>query len=102
MTIEAYGYLNEVIEADAKVLFSVKIKVGNTLIPILTEEVDLCEQLEGEDADFKCPLEKGDVSVKKALSLPEEIPKATYVATAQALMNDSRVITCMEVTMTFK
>jgi len=68
LTIEAAGTLHEKIEKGATVLLEVKYG----LITLIRQTVDLCEQI--ENVDLHCPLEKGDMVLKKQVELPKQIP----------------------------
>jgi hypothetical protein len=50
----------------------VTITVKYGLIKILTLKEDLCDQL--KNVDKKCPVKKGDVTLKKSVDLPSRIP----------------------------
>lgn len=51
---------------------TVLLEVKYGLITLLRQKVDLCEQI--ENVDLHCPLKKGEISVKKQVDLPREIP----------------------------
>lgn len=68
LTIEAAGTLRERIEKGATVLLEVKYG----LITLIRQTADLCEQI--ENVDLHCPLEKGDMVLKKQVELPKQIP----------------------------
>lgn len=68
LTIEAKGTLHEKIDKGATVLLEVKYG----LISLIRQSADLCEQI--ENVDLHCPLEKGDMVLKKQVELPKQIP----------------------------
>lgn len=68
LSIIAEGFLNEDIEEGAKVHIQVKYGV----ITLINQETDLCEQT--KNVDLECPLEKGELKLKKDVELPKEIP----------------------------
>jgi hypothetical protein len=65
--IEAAGHLRERVEEGAQVTIVVKYGV----IKLITQTVDLCEQI--KNVDLECPLE-GDLKFIKEVELPREIP----------------------------
>lgn len=50
----------------------VKLVVKYGLITLITTTADLCEQL--GNVDLSCPLEEGEMIVKKEVELPKTIP----------------------------
>ena len=76
-----------------------KLKIGGSTIPLLTQERDLCEQM--KSVDRECPLEKGDLEFTDKVALPQHIPKGTYVVVADAYNDDEEKITCVEATVQF-
>lgn len=73
LTIEAKGTLTEEITEGAFVLLEVKYG----LITLIRQNVDLCEQI--ENVDLKCPLKKGELTLKKQVELPSQIPPVSEV-----------------------
>lgn len=47
-----------------------QVKYG--LITLINQERDACDTI--EQADLKCPLKKGELSLTKDVDLPREIP----------------------------
>ena len=78
-------------------MFQVKIKTPAGAVPVISEKTDLCEQL-----DKKCPIEEGSVVFRKNVSIPENVPKATYLVEFDALNKDEERITCVEAEVTFE
>lgn len=68
LTITASGKLKEAVEEGAKV--HLQVKYG--LITLINQEADFCDSI--EKVDLKCPLDKGDMKLKKDVDLPKEIP----------------------------
>jgi hypothetical protein len=50
----------------------VLLQVKYGLIRLISTKADLCDQI--KNVDMECPIEKGVVSIVKAISLPEQIP----------------------------
>jgi hypothetical protein len=90
LTIEAAGTLRERIEKGATVLLEVKYG----LITLIRQTADLCEQI--ENVDLHCPLEKGDMVLKKQVELPKQIPPGKYSVHADVYNNDGVQVTCLE------
>lgn len=68
LTITATGTISKDIEQGAKVLLQVKYG----LIRLISQEVDLCNEITKVDMD--CPIEKGHITLSKDVQLPREIP----------------------------
>lgn len=68
MTIAAEGTLLDRVEKGAKV--NLEVKYG--LITLISQTVDLCEEL--KKVDLSCPLEKGKMVLTKEVELPKQIP----------------------------
>ena len=68
LSITATGTLKENVEAGAYVVLQVKYG----LITLVKQTVDLCEQV--KNVELSCPLDKGDLTIKKDVDLPKEIP----------------------------
>lgn len=68
LSIHASGNFKEKIEEGAKV--HITVKYG--LITLINQESDLCDAL--SNVDMKCPLEKGEMTLKKDVDLPRQIP----------------------------
>ena len=100
MSIEASGYLSQQIRENSTVLLEVKIRVGGTSVPIITEEQELCDLLES-NVGKECPIEKGNITFTRNITLPEEIPKATYLVRADFYNENKDQITCLEATIDF-
>lgn len=90
LTIEAKGTFHEKIDKGATVLLEVKYG----LISLIRQSADLCEQI--ENVDLHCPLEKGDMVLKKQVELPKQIPPGKYSVHADVYNNDGKQVTCLE------
>lgn len=99
LSIEASGYLSQEIKKNSTILLQVKIRVGGSSIPIINEEEDLCDQL--GSINETCPIKKGNITFTRNVTLPEEIPKATYLVLADAYNEDKDRITCVKATVDF-
>ena len=100
LTIEASGYLHQRIKKNSTVVLEVKIRVGRTFLPMITQKQDLCDLLES-NAGKECPIEKGDITFTTNITLPEEIPSATYLARADLYNENKDQITCIEAIVAF-
>jgi len=96
LTIEASGRLAQDVEDGAYAL--IVIKLGS--IPILRRKEDLCDQ--AKNVDKECPLEKGKITFKQEVQLPDTIPPATVTVTADVYTKDDDRITCLKATVSFK
>jgi hypothetical protein len=100
VSIEASGYLNQQIKKNSTVLLEVKMRVGGSSIPMVNEKQDLCDLLESNDGR-ECPIEEGNITFTTNITLPEEIPKATYSVRANFYNEEKDQITCLEATIDF-
>ncbi len=71
--IEAKG--NFTVEVEEGAYINILVKYG--LIKILSQTVDLCEQM--KNVDESCPL-KGEKTITKSVDLPAQIPPVSYPA----------------------
>jgi hypothetical protein len=46
------------------------------LIRLISTTADLCEQI--GNVDLKCPIEKGVLSITKAVDIPKEVPPVRF------------------------
>lgn len=65
-------------------------------MPLLSQDGDLCEQL--NSTDNPCPVSKGDVSFVQKFTIPDEAPKITYAVRAEYKNDEEERITCVEAT----
>ena len=72
LTITASGTLSQSVDEGAKVHLQVKYLQGSYGIPILNQEVELCDY--AGQIELKCPLKKGALEFEKIVSLPGTIP----------------------------
>ena len=69
-------------------------------MPILTQRLDLCEQL--TVINETCPLHRNqEYNIKQKLELPAQIPKANYLLHALAQTKDEETITCLTTEIAF-
>ncbi|KAI0485273.1 ML domain-containing protein [Xylariaceae sp. FL0804] len=95
MVIRATGTVFETVEKDAYV--NLVVKYG--LIRLVNTKVDLCEQV--ENVDLSCPIEKGVLSITKAVDIPKEVPPGTYNVYAEVVNANKKPITCLQASVTF-
>ncbi|KAI8951119.1 phosphatidylinositol transfer protein [Xylaria longipes] len=95
LVIRATGTVFEPIEQDAYV--QLVVKYG--LIRLVNMKANLCDQV--ENVDLKCPIEKGVLSITKAVDIPKEVPPGTYNVFADVYNADDTPITCLQATVTF-
>ncbi|KAI1850108.1 hypothetical protein JX265_003481 [Neoarthrinium moseri] len=95
LVIRAAGTVFETIEEGAYI--NLVVKYG--LIRLVNTKADLCEQT--EKADLKCPIEKGILSVTKAVDIPNEVPPGKYTVHAEVINANEKPITCLEATVQF-
>lgn len=68
LSIKASGEFKEEVGKGSKM--HLQVKYG--LITLINQERDACDTI--EQADLKCPLKKGELSLTKDVDLPREIP----------------------------
>jgi hypothetical protein len=68
LAIKASGDFKEEVGEGSKM--HLQVKYG--LITLINQERDACDTI--EQADLKCPLKKGELSLTKDVALPREIP----------------------------
>jgi hypothetical protein len=68
LSIKASGDFKEEVGKGSKM--HLQVKYG--LITLINQERDACDTI--EQADLKCPLKKGELSMTKDVELPREIP----------------------------
>ncbi|KAI1386335.1 phosphatidylinositol/phosphatidylglycerol transfer protein [Hypoxylon trugodes] len=95
LVIKATGTVYETIQDGAKV--NLVVKYG--LIRLISTTADLCEQV--ENVDLKCPIEKGVLSLTKAVEIPKEVPPGTYNVYAEVINYDGKPVTCLQATVKF-
>ncbi|KAK1771383.1 ML domain-containing protein [Phialemonium atrogriseum] len=95
LIINAVGTVYETIEEGAYV--NLQVKYG--LIRLVNTRADLCEQI--KNVDLECPIEKGLISITKAVNLPKEIPPGKYTVEADVYTLDDEHITCLKATVVF-
>ncbi|KAI1379292.1 phosphatidylinositol/phosphatidylglycerol transfer protein [Hypoxylon crocopeplum] len=95
LVIRATGTVFETIVDGAVV--NLVVKYG--LIRLISTQADLCEQI--ENVDLKCPIEKGVLSITKAVEIPKEVPPGTYNVYAEVISVDEKPITCLQATVKF-
>ncbi|KAI1342366.1 phosphatidylinositol/phosphatidylglycerol transfer protein [Xylariaceae sp. FL0016] len=95
LVIRATGTVFEPIEKGAYV--DLTVKYG--LIRLVNTRADLCEQV--SNVDLECPINKGVLSVTKAVQIPKEVPPGTYNVFADVYNEDGTPITCLQATVKF-
>ncbi|KAI8633372.1 phosphatidylinositol transfer protein [Xylariaceae sp. FL1651] len=95
LVIRATGTVFERIEEGAYV----KLVVKYGLIRLIAQTVDLCEQV--QNVDLKCPIEKGILSITKAVDIPKEVPPGTYNVFADVYNADDTPMTCLQASVKF-
>jgi len=95
LVIRATGTVFEPIEDGAYV----KLVVKYGLIRLISTTADLCEQI--GNVDLKCPIEKGVLSITKAVDIPKEVPPGTYHVFADVYNADDTPMTCLQATVSF-
>jgi hypothetical protein len=66
-----------------------QVKYG--LITLINQERDACQTI--EQADLKCPLKKGELSLTKDVDLPREIPPVCAESDASGMSTDANRVT---------
>ncbi|KAI1768801.1 phosphatidylinositol/phosphatidylglycerol transfer protein [Hypoxylon sp. FL1150] len=95
LVIRATGTVFEPITDGAYV--NLVVKYG--LIRLISTQADLCEQI--GNVDLECPIEKGVLSITKAVEIPKEVPPGTYNVFAEVINADNKPITCLQATVKF-
>ncbi|KAF2475885.1 uncharacterized protein BDR25DRAFT_253502 [Lindgomyces ingoldianus] len=95
LTIKASGDFKEAVEQGAKV--HLQVKYG--LITLINQESDLCDVI--DNVDLACPLDKGEMTLTKDVSLPKEIPPGKYTVLADVYTKDEDKITCLTASIAF-
>lgn len=73
--------------------------MGGSSIPFIKQKQDLCDQL--ESVDEECPVKKGNLTFTRNVTLPEQIPKATYLVKADVFDQNEEEVTCVEASVAF-
>ncbi|KAJ4300506.1 Phosphatidylglycerol/phosphatidylinositol transfer protein [Collariella sp. IMI 366227] len=95
LLIEATGTVKETILEGAYV--NLEVKYG--YIRLIKTTADLCKEI--KNVDLECPIEKGKISLIKAVDLPKEIPPGKYVVQADVYSKDDEHITCLTASVSF-
>jgi ML domain len=96
LTVEAIGTLSKDIEAGTKLFLTIKYNS----IPLIKQEVDLCDQL--PNVDLSCPLKKGPFNITKKVEITSMVPEGKYIVTADIYTEGHKeVIACLEGTAVF-
>ncbi|KAI4870008.1 phosphatidylinositol/phosphatidylglycerol transfer protein [Hypoxylon rubiginosum] len=95
LVIRATGTVFETITTGA--IVNLVVKYG--LIRLISTQADLCEQI--GNVDLECPIEKGVLSITKAVEIPKEVPPGTYNVYAEVINADKKPITCLQATVKF-
>lgn len=95
LAIKASGDFKEEVGQGSKM--HLQVKYG--LITLINQERDACDTI--EQADLKCPLKKGELSLTKDVELPREIPPGTYTVLADVYTEEGDKITCLTAKIAF-
>ncbi|KAF9694177.1 hypothetical protein EKO04_007729 [Ascochyta lentis] len=95
LSIKASGDFKE--EVGQGSTMHLQVKYG--LITLINQERDACDTI--EQADLKCPLKKGELSLTKDVDLPREIPPGTYTVLADVYTEEGDKITCLTAKIAF-
>ncbi|KAG9198326.1 Phosphatidylglycerol/phosphatidylinositol transfer protein [Epicoccum nigrum] len=95
LSIKASGDFKEEVGEGSKM--HLQVKYG--LITLINQERDACDTI--EQADLKCPLKKGELSMTKDVDLPAQIPPGTYTVLADVYTKDGDKITCLTAKIAF-
>ncbi|KAJ4361594.1 Phosphatidylglycerol/phosphatidylinositol transfer protein [Ascochyta clinopodiicola] len=95
LSIKASGDFKEEVGQGSKM--HLQVKYG--LITLINQERDACDTI--EQADLKCPLKKGELSLTKDVDLPREIPPGTYTVLADVYTEEGDKITCLTAKIAF-
>ncbi|KOS17953.1 Phosphatidylglycerol/phosphatidylinositol transfer protein [Escovopsis weberi] len=95
LVITASGFTSKDIDEGAYA--KVTVKLG--LIKLISQTFDLCEQV--GQIDLKCPIEKGNMTITKTVSLPREIPPAKFNVVADVYSADDEPVTCLTANVDF-
>lgn len=95
LSIKASGNFKEEVVEGSKM--HLQVKYG--LITLINQERDACETV--GQADLKCPLKKGELSLTKDVALPREIPPGTYTVLADVYTAEGDKITCLTAKIAF-
>ncbi|KAG7288067.1 Phosphatidylglycerol/phosphatidylinositol transfer protein [Staphylotrichum longicolle] len=95
LLINAKGTVKDTILDGAYV--NLEVKYG--YIRLISTQADLCKEI--KNVDLECPIEKGKLSITKAVDLPKEIPPGKYTVKADVYSADDEHITCLTATVFF-
>ncbi|KAI9259404.1 ML domain-containing protein [Phascolomyces articulosus] len=98
LIIEAEGKLKETVKEGAAALVHVKLGV----VTLLRKEFDICQELDNNDTQLKCPIEKGLIKITQKVTLPKEIPKAHFKVAVNAWNHDDMDLACLKVDVDFR
>ncbi|KAI9495518.1 ML domain-containing protein [Zychaea mexicana] len=98
LKIEAVGLLKEPVRSDARA--NVLVKLG--VVTLLHKDFDICDELDKNDTELKCPIEAGLIKVTQKVTLPKEIPKAHFKVRVRAYNWDDEDLACLNVDVDFR
>lgn len=91
LRVEAFGTLTKDIESGTKLF----LKIDYNSIPLLEQEVDLCDQF--PRVGFSCPVKKGPLNITRTVEITSMVPKGKYVVTADIFTEGHKEeIVCLE------
>ncbi|KAL1930033.1 hypothetical protein VTP01DRAFT_1187 [Rhizomucor pusillus] len=99
LLIEATGYLKERVDYGAYADVTVAL---NRRFILLRKTFDICEEMEKNDAQIKCPVEPGLLKVTQTVTLPKEVPKARFLVHVRANNYNEAKLACLNVVADFR
>ncbi|KAI9321566.1 hypothetical protein BX666DRAFT_2148901 [Dichotomocladium elegans] len=98
LMIQAVGYLKEPVKFGATAHVLVKLGV----VQIMSQNVDICQELEKNEAKLECPINEGLVKIIQRVTLPKEIPKARFKVEVRAKNYDGLPLACLDIAINFR
>lgn len=92
-TIELDGFLNTDIKDGSNAVVNVKYKKIN----LIKKKIDICKELDNNDIEIKCPIEKGEKKMKYDVKIPNEIPSGEYKIDLLLKNDDETDIFCSSI-----
>ncbi|KAI8144502.1 ML domain-containing protein [Fennellomyces sp. T-0311] len=98
LLIQASGYLKERVDYGANAHVIVKLGV----VQLINRNFDICNELDNNDTELKCPIESGLVTVSQKVTLPKETPRAHFNVQVRAENYDGAKLACLDVNIDFR
>lgn len=95
MSISLDTHLIQTIEKGSRVLMHMAMKLDGKLVPFEDQELDLCEELEG-DFNVSCPVQSGVETRERNVTLYGGIEGVEYVVVLDAWTKNQERITCFQ------